>query len=251
MPTMENRGAAAPKIALFRARDDAARSAARLRRLGFAVACLPVVEIAPLSFAPRKRRYDAVVATSALAFLGEPPIETFSPLYVVGARTARAAEARGWRIAAPSAPDAERLIEMLKRRIGPGASVLYLAGRDRKPALEAALDQICALEVAEAYAAEARKAWLPAEVRALASCAAALHYSRRSAALAARLADSAGAAARFAGMRHVCLSNDVAEPLRAIGATQVLVADQPEETALFAALSEASSVFPSDRASRI
>jgi len=52
-------------------------------------------------------------------------------------------------------------------------------------------------------------------------------------------------------MRHVCLSNDAGEPLRAIGAAQVLVADQPEESALFALLSDASSIFPSGRASRI
>jgi uroporphyrinogen-III synthase len=248
---MEKRTLAAAKIALFRAREDAARSAARLRRLGFAVACLPVIEIAPLSFAARRGRYDAVVATSAKAFLCEPPIEASAPLYVVGARTARAAEARGWRIAAPPAPDAERLVETLKRETMSGATVLYLAGRDRKPALETALEGFCALEVVEAYAAEARVAWRPAEVRALASCAVALHYSRRSAALAAGLAERAGAAAHFAGMRHVCVSNDAAEPLRAIGAAQVLVADQPEESALFALLSDASSIFPSGRASRI
>ncbi len=248
---MKNRGVTAAKIALFRARDDAVRSAGRLRRIGFAVACLPVIEIAPLSFTSARRRYDAVVATSAKAFLGEPPIQASSPLYVVGVRTARAAEARGWRIAAPPAPDAERLIETLKRENKPGANVLYLAGRDHKPALEAALYEFCALEVVAAYAAEARAAWRPAEVRTLASCAGALHYSRRSAALAARLAERAGAAAHFANMRHVCLSNDVAEPLRAIGAERVLVAERPEEEALFAALREASSMFLSERASRI
>ena len=112
--------------------------------------------------------------------------EAASPLYVVGARTARAAEARGWRLAAPPAPDAARLAETLRRELPPGASVLYLAGRDRKPALEAALGGFCALEVAEAYVAEARASWRPPEIRALASCAAALHYSRRSAVLAAQ-----------------------------------------------------------------
>ena len=33
------------RVALFRAREDASVSAARLRRLGFSVACLPVIEI--------------------------------------------------------------------------------------------------------------------------------------------------------------------------------------------------------------
>ena len=102
-------------------------------------------------------RYDAVVASSAKAFVGEARLEEAPPVYAVGARTARAAEARGWRLAAPPAPDAARLIETLRRELPPGARVLYLAGRDRKPTLEAALVGFCALEVAETYAAEARR----------------------------------------------------------------------------------------------
>ena len=147
------------RIALFRAREDAAGSAARLRRLGFAVANLPVIEIAPLPFAPAKTRYDAVIATSAKAFLSDAPVERASPLFVVGARTARAAESHGWRLAAPPAPDAARLIEALERLMAPGASLLYLAGRDRKGGLEAALGATRALEIVEVYAAEAREAW--------------------------------------------------------------------------------------------
>jgi uroporphyrinogen-III synthase len=239
------------RIALFRARDDAARSAARLRALGFSVVRLPAIEIASLALAPTQNRYDAVVATSAKAFLSGAPLASASPLYVVGASTGQAAEARGWRLAAPPARDAAQLIDTLIRMVSPGAKILYLAGRDRKPTLEAALGPLYAVEVVETYAAEALSAWRPAEARALASCAAALHYSRRSAALAARLADKAGLKERFLAMRHICLSNDVAEPLRAFGADHVLVADRPEEAALLAALSEALPVFASDRGSRI
>jgi uroporphyrinogen-III synthase len=234
------------RIALFRAREDAAGSAARLRRLGFAVANLPVIEIAPRPFAPAKTRYDAVIATSAKAFLSDAPVERASPLFVVGARTARAAESRGWRLAAPPAPDAARLIEALERLTAPGASLLYLAGRDRKGGFEAALGARRALEIVETYAAEARETWSPAEVRALAACTAALHYSARSAALAARLAEAAELSGRFTAMAHICLSEDVAEPLRAIGAAQLFVADAPDEAALLATLSHAARVFPSD-----
>jgi len=239
------------RIALFRAREDAAATAARLRRLGFSVAELPVIEIAPLPFAPAKTRYDAVVATSAKAFLSEAPVDRASPLFVVGAGTAREGEARGWRLAAPPAPDAERLVETLERLTEPGASVLYLAGRDRKDAVEAGVGPTRALEVVEAYAAVERTGWRPAEARALASCAFALHYSKRSAALAARLAEAAGLSGRFDAMTHVCLSADVAGPLEAIGIAHVLVAERPDEPALFAALSRAARVFPSDRPYRI
>ena len=239
------------RVALFRAREDAAGSAARLRRLGLSVACVPAIETAPLRFAPGKARYDAVVASSAKAFLSDSPSDKSSPLYVVGARTARAAEARGWRLAAPAASNAARLVETLESRLGPRATVLYLAGRDRKGALEAGLSRTCAVEVVEAYAAEAREAWRPAEVRALASCVAALHYSRRSAALATRLAQASGVASHFLSIRHICLSRDVAEPLEAIGAGHISVAETPEEKALFAALGQALRGFPSRGASRI
>ena len=251
MRAMEKRTAQAAKVALFRASEDAPRTAARLRRRGWRVACLPVTKIAPLPITPAKGRYDAVVATSAKAFQADTLIETSSPLYVVGVRTAHAAEARGWRVSAAPQPDAERLVEMLRRDIRSGAMVLYLAGRDRKPTLEAALSAFCALEIVEAYSAEERSAWRPAEARTLAACAVGLHYSRRSAALAAKLAERAGAALHFAGMLHVCLSDDVAQPLTAIGATRIVVADRPDEAALIDTLREAKPVFHSRGASRI
>ena len=241
----------AVRVALFRAGRDGARSGAKLRKLGFGVTRLPVVEIASVRVETASKSYDAVVATSAKAFIGQTTLEAAPPLYSVGARTARAAESRGWRLAAPPAPDAAQLIETLRRELPPAARVLYLAGRDRKPALEAALEGLCALEVVEAYAAEARDAWRPAEIRALASCSAALHYSRRSATLAARLAEKSGQAEHFRALSHFCLSDDVAKPLLESGAPCVVVAERPDEAALFAALREAAAVFPSGGASRI
>src|SRR5271163_4088819 len=212
------------RVALFRAREDAMSSAARLRRLGFSVACLPAIEIKAQAIRPSRSRYDAVVATSGKAFLGDGPSDTSPPLYVVGARTARAAKARGWRLASMPAPDAAKLIETLNRALRPGASVLYLAGRDRKGTIEAALESAFALEIVEAYAAEAREAWSPAETRALASCAAAL-------------AKVSGVEARFLELAHVCLSRDVAEPLDAAGAAGIAIAETADEAALFRALS--------------
>ena len=248
-PSPTGRGGA--RVALFRERTDANASAARLRRLGFSVVSIPVIEVRARPIRPRRSRYDAVIATSGKAFHDDGPPDASSPLYVAGARTGRAAQARGWRLAAPPAPDAEALIGTLVRALKPGASVLYLAGRDRKEAIEAALGRAFALEVVEAYAAEAREAWGPREATALASCVAALHYSRRSASLAAALAKAAGEAAPFLGLTHVCLSRDVAEPLEAIGATRVAIAETPDEAALFRRLREALSGFASLGSSRI
>ena len=239
------------RVALFRAREDAMASAARLRRLGFSVVCLPAIEIKVQAARPARSRYDAVVATSGKAFLGDWPSDQSPPLYVVGARTGRAAKARGWRLASPPAPDAARLTETLRGELRPGASVLYLAGRDRERTIEAALESAFALETVEIYVAEAREAWSPEEARALAPCDAALHYSRRSAGVAAALAKASGAEPRFRELEHVCLSRDVAEPLEAAGATRITIAETPDEAGLFRALCRSLDGFPSFGASRI
>ncbi|MBV9907851.1 MAG: uroporphyrinogen-III synthase [Hyphomicrobiales bacterium] len=240
-----------PQVALFRAREDANATAARLRRFGFSVASLPVIEIRPSPVEPRRLRYDAVIATSDKAFLSAPRLDKRPALYVVGARTGRAAEARGWRLASPPAREAAELIATLIGALQPKASVLYLAGRDRKEAVESALAKNFELEVVETYAAEAREAWRPSEARALASCVAALHYSRRSAALAAALAKRAGAETCFLKLKHVCLSRDVAEPLQKLGATSIALAETPDEAGLFHMLREALGGFPSLGSSRI
>ena len=129
----------------------------------------------------------------------------------------------------------------------PEAKVLYLAGRDRKDVIEAALAETFELEVVEAYAAEARAAWRPAEARSLASCVAALHYSRRSAGLAAALAKTAGVEACFLKLKHVCISRDVAEPLQAIGATRIAIAETPDEAGLFRRLRDRGRRVPFPR----
>jgi uroporphyrinogen-III synthase len=235
---------------LFRERKDADASAARLRQLGFVVACLPAIEIRTRPVSPQRSHYDAVVATSDKVFHADGPPDTSSPLYVVGARTGHAAEARGWRLASPPARDAEDLARALVAALKPGAYVLYLAGRDRKALIEAALPR-AHVEIVEAYAAEPREAWRPVEAQSLASCVAALHYSRRSAELAAALAKAAGEESCFLRLTHVCISRDVAEPLQAFGASRVAIAETPDEAGLFRRLGEALGGFPSLRSSRI
>jgi uroporphyrinogen-III synthase len=250
-PSSAGEGAARARVALFREREDAKASAARLRRFGFSVVRLPVIEIRTRPVRPRRARYGAVVATSDKAFHADGAFDTPSPLYVVGARTGRAAEARGCRLASPPSRDVDELVGTLIGALKPGASVLYLAGRDRKQVIEAALAERFELEVAETYAAEARAAWRPAEARSLASCVTALHYSRRSAGLAATLAKTAGVEGCFLDLNHVCMSRDVAEPLQALGVRSVAIAETPDEVGLFRRLRQEPGGFPSLGPSRI
>ena len=239
------------RVALFRERKDANASAARLRRFGFSVVCLPVIEVLTRPVRPQRIHYDAVVATSDKAFHADGPPDTSSPLYVVGARTGHGAEARGWRLASTPARDADELVRTLAATLKPDAHLLYLAGRDRKEIVEAALSDAFDVEIVEAYAAEAREAWRPSEARSLASCVAALHYSRRSAELAAALAKAAGEEARFLDLNHVCISRDVAESLQGFGASRVAIAETPDEAGLFRRLRQELAGFPSLGSSRI
>ncbi|HEY1944496.1 MAG TPA: uroporphyrinogen-III synthase [Roseiarcus sp.] len=232
------------RIALFRAREDADRSAAELRSRGFEVVLAPVLRMTATGAAPPRGRFDAVVATSvnAIALLAPAPRGAIAglPIYVVGRRAADAAAEAGLALALQPAADVAALAAALGERLAARAQVLYLAGRDRKSALEEALRAIGAdTTVLEIYVAEARQGWSEEETTDLRRCAAALHYSRRSAALAAALAARAGLAEHFAGMRHVCLSPDVAEPLREAGWARVASADAPDEAHLLAALERA------------
>ena len=108
------------------------------------------------------------------------------------------------------------------------------------------------LEVVEAYAAEAREAWRPAEARALASCVAALHYSRRSAGLAAALAKAAGAEPRVSSSLSMSACRATLQSRsRQLGATRIAIAETPDEAGLFRTLRAALGGFPSLGASRI
>ena len=89
-----------------------------------------------------------------------------------------------------------------------------------------------------AYRAEALERLPPAVGRDLAEhrLEAALHYSRRSAAVALALADGSEHGGAFRRLRHYCLSPDVAAPLEAAGVPVHFVAARPREADLLDAL---------------
>jgi uroporphyrinogen-III synthase len=227
----------------MRANEDAERSAARLLELGYASVFSPVTRALATGAAIPSGPFEAVAASSAKAIDLLSPSSRDAilalPLFVVGARTARAAKARDLEVET-SAKDAATLAVLLRARLTPTCRILYLAGRDRKSDLESALaasgHRVTAIEV---YVAEARLAWSREEASALAAADAALHYSTRSAELALRLAEDAGIADRFRALLHVCISEDAASPLRVSGAARVRAASALDEDAMFDALARA------------
>jgi len=157
------------------------------------------------------------------------------PTFVVGERTAEAAREAGFTDVISTDADVVRLAEIAAEKTPPGGLVLYLAGEDRTGdlagSLEAASRPVRTVEVYRAVAATA----LPEEmVRALQSDSidAVLHYSRRSAETFVGLAAVGSCLVNVLKCKHFCLSAQVAQPLVGAGATQVYVAQRPDESAL-------------------
>lgn len=232
------------RVLLTRARDDAERTAEKLRRMGVAPVISPVIEIAATGAKIPDAAFDAALATSAraIAYAGNDLSKLASlPFYVVGARTKRAAEAHGLQVAA-SAPDVAALVSRLRKAFAPlpvgegaAARFLYLAGRDRRDELEAFLREgghdVSTIEV---YEARAARALTDAAIATLKSDedAVVLHYSARSAKIFLELANAAPLSLRHAGALHLALSEDVARSLRDAGCANVRVAAEPNEDSL-------------------
>ena len=131
---------------------------------------------------------------------------------------------------------------LARRRFPDGGRALVLQGRDHKADTTALLADagltpvswiVYAAEAVEALTREAEKALAAEQIDAV------LHYSRRSAEVALTLVERAHLRRPFFAALQLCLSPDVAEPLRRAGGHRIAVADAPREEALLAALNEA------------
>lgn len=233
------------RVLVTRSIDDGRSTASRLAALGHEAILCPVIEMRATGAKLPAGDFDLLVATSAHAFRcltagpqGFPKLRD-TRLAVVGARTARAAEEKGFRKPDFVAENVAGLVEQLLKEEQPGASLLYLAGRDRKPDLEAGLAAAgFALQTAEVYSAEAVQSLAPDIIRSLSAdeIDAALHFSRRSAELFSSLAARSGLGEACARLRHLCLSADVAAGLALPAGTRVEISPHPTAEALLALL---------------
>jgi uroporphyrinogen-III synthase len=221
------------------------RTAEQLVARGHHPTVSPVLEVAATNAAWPHGVVDALIATSAQAFdllklepeWPLPEAKRLLPLFLVGGRTAEAARARGFTGPMVVAPDAQELAKMiLYRRALPHRRV-YIAGRDRKPDLETCLNEahlgVATLEVYEARAAT-HFTQDAAESLAAGTVDAVLHFSRRSAEIFLKLAETAGLAT--APLQHMAISSDAAQPLRDAGLPYISVAAEPNEEAVLALL---------------
>ncbi|HEX2553543.1 MAG TPA: uroporphyrinogen-III synthase [Microvirga sp.] len=226
------------RLLVTRAAEDAARTAARLCERGHEAVIAPVIAIRPTGAAPPAESWDAALLTSAhgasaLAQLG--PLGR--PVFAVGPRTGAAAAGAGAVHVAEG--DAAALAALVRRTLPPGATLLHVAGRHRKAepaaALAAAGYRVLTWEAYEA-AAVPRLPAAACEALAAGRVDGVLHFSRRSAAILVDRAAAEGCLDRLLALPQLCLSADVAAPLRERGARRVVVSAQPEERFLLDAI---------------
>ena len=229
------------RILVCRPRAGAERTADRLRAMGHEPLVAPVLTTRPIDGPLPALRPDAILLTSAHAVpaLARIGVARDTPIFAVGPRTLETIRAAGFDAAAPEGGDAQALSVALARALSPGATVLHLAGRDRKAeperSLQAAGLQVTVWEVYEAVAAQT----LPEQAVAAFTAGrvdAVLHYSRRSASVLAGLADEAGLGAAFEAAAHHCLSGDVAAGLAGVPTERIRIAERPDEDALLCTL---------------
>lgn len=236
------------RIWIARPEPAASRSAERVRRLGHAPLLAPVLDLRRTDAPVPEGRFDALIVTSANAVpaLAQAGLNEL-PAFAVGRRSARALREAGWERVVEAGGEAGDLARLLRATFAPGSHLLHAAGEDRKAEPEASLSR-AGLGVTTWVVYAARPiASLPAPVLdALTgsrdfALEAALHYSRRSAAIALALARDAGCAGAFLGLRHYCLSMDVAVPLVEAGVEAHFVPARPDEDSLLDGLVDADS----------
>lgn len=235
------------RIFVFRPPAEAERTAVALRARGHEPVLAPLFAVSRLPAPAPEGPFFAIALTSgnAVPALAElPPAWQDLPVFAVGARTAEKAREAGFEDARSANGNRNDMVALIRDHLKPPARILLIVGRDRHEDVADKLEA-AGFEVATwvAYAAESVTSFPEAALEALrgGSVDGALHYSARGVRTCLSLAGEAGVSGPLLSLAHVALSADVAAPLIAAGARDVLVAGHPEEAALLAALDQVSA----------
>jgi uroporphyrinogen-III synthase len=231
------------RVAITRPQADGERSASALRALGHDVLLVPLMRVEAIE-TDLAGTWSAIAITSANAPGAIAANRTILqlPLYAVGDRSAAAARAAGFTTVISADGDVHALVRLIAGKHKAAAALLYLAGEDRAADLVAELAR-------QGIEAELRIVYRtvtapfpPALAAALRAGAldAVLHYSARSTENFIAGAPAAAVAGEAMAIRHLCLSAQVAAPLREAGAPNVAVAKRPDEAALIELLGPAA-----------
>jgi uroporphyrinogen-III synthase len=227
------------KMLVTRPEPDASETAGRLAALEIEPVLAPLLEFAPLAASlPPADGFAAMAVTSANALRaldGMGAIARFRglPAYAVGERTAEAARRLGFVNVVNAGGNFAALVDRLAHA-GLGGPVFYPAPRDASADLARSLAGFGVLVItAEVYAMNLVAGLDPVVTAGIESgaIAAALFYSRRTAAHFVTLARDIGARARRE-LGVLCLSEAVAEPLINAHFVRVGLAEHPSERAM-------------------
>lgn len=160
------------------------------------------------------------------------------PVFTVGAATALAARAEGFKEVFSADGDGAALASLIREcAIGP---VVHVRGRDQSFDLVGALnDAGVRARGVTAYAAEPVEALTEEALTALQAGAVLLIHSPKGAERFVTLAQHAGAGDALARTRAAAISDAAAAPLREAGVSEIQIAERPDEAALLEALDRA------------
>jgi uroporphyrinogen-III synthase len=226
------------RVLVTRPKEDAIRTAEKLKRLGHESIIDSLFLIEPVEFDVPLVSFDAIAVTSANAVrIGAEDRRLAGlrslPLFAVGAQTAEVARQAGFSKVITADGDVKSLGRSLSDQLSAGARVLYLGGENRAQDLAALVAPeginvemliIYRAKAAEHFAEETGNLLRADKIDAV------LHYSPRGSATFVVLAQQEKLEAVFSSLSHICLSNAVAKPLIAVGA-KVKVAPRPNEEA--------------------
>jgi uroporphyrinogen-III synthase len=238
-------------ILVTRAEPDNAATADALHQRGFDALLAPLLRFEPLPIRHDDTvRYAGLIVTSANALraIRSHPLSgqlIDLPVYAVGRRTANAARQTGFANVHSADGDVTALRKLVADAIPKRerrAPLLYLSGSDISGDIASALagDGIAVttltvyrmIPVADLDDG-VRAAFAAQTIEAV------LHYSPRSAAAFVSAIRSAGLEIAALALPQVCISEAVARVLREAGATRLVVAETPQETAVIDALERA------------
>ncbi len=235
------------RLLLTRPRPEAERTATALRAMGHEPVFAPVLEIETIADATiGPGPYAAVLMTSgnaARALADHPHRDrlTTYDCFAVGPQTAAAARLAGFANVYAGGGDGGDLARLIGEKIGDRSnSLLYLAGDDRARDMAAELAPYgLRLDIVVVYRANAARNFSSEVTAALKAgeLEGVLHYSHRSTAIFVDCVRACGAETAAARLTHFCLSGRASEPLAAINAKSILVAQQMDESAMLALLS--------------
>lgn len=237
----------AARVLVTRPEPGATETTRRLVSLGFETIKLPLQETRAVPMAPGVELSGivAVAFPSASAIRHAPGdlLRQWSdlPCFAVGEATADAARAAGFTHVVAAQGDAQSLGGLAIAE-APAGRVAYLCGKVRRPLFEDMLKRagipVLVLETYDTLTLELDARAISDRLgKSAVDCV--LVYSANAAALLAKIVQAKDLQGRFEATTFICMSERVSEAL-AGGGRKILVAAEPNETALLKMLREAA-----------